>query len=64
MYIGAPASSDAAGTGYVDNTTLAKYATDAQDKYSSMGGVMLWDISEAYGKSNLNSYSIISIFKG
>ncbi|EIM91612.1 glycoside hydrolase [Stereum hirsutum FP-91666 SS1] len=48
VYIGAPASSDAAGTGYVDNTTLAKYATDAQNKYSSMGGVMLWDASEAY----------------
>lgn len=49
VYIGAPASSDAAGTGYVDNATLAKYATDAQNKCSSMGGVMLWDASEAYG---------------
>lgn len=55
VYIGAPASSDAAGTGYVDNTTLAKYATDAQNKYSSMGGVMLWDVSEAYGSYNHSS---------
>ncbi|KAI0715835.1 glycoside hydrolase superfamily [Cerioporus squamosus] len=45
VYIGAPGSSSAAGTGYVDSATLAKYI-DAIHKNAtapSFGGVMLWD---------------------
>ncbi|TFY61090.1 hypothetical protein EVG20_g7190 [Dentipellis fragilis] len=48
VFIGAAASSNAAGQGYVGISTLENYATDAQDQYKSFGGVMLWDASEAY----------------
>lgn len=50
VYIGAPASADAAGTGYVDSGTLASYVSDAQSKYSSFGGVMMWDMDTAYSE--------------
>jgi chitinase len=49
VYIGAPASSSAAGSGYVDITTLGKIAKETRAKYSSFGGIMLWDASQAYG---------------
>ncbi|KAI0671345.1 glycoside hydrolase [Trametes maxima] len=48
VYIGAAGSSDSAGEGYVSASKLAQYASDAQAKYSSFGGVMLWDASTAY----------------
>ncbi|KAI9000467.1 glycoside hydrolase superfamily [Trametes punicea] len=48
VYIGAPGSSDSAGEGYVSVSTLSSYVSDAQEKYSSFGGVMLWDASTAY----------------
>ncbi|KAI0342621.1 glycoside hydrolase [Trametopsis cervina] len=48
VFIGAAASADAAGTGYVNSGTLANYAADAQAKYSSFGGVMMWDADTAY----------------
>ncbi|KAN0134562.1 glycoside hydrolase [Lactarius tabidus] len=47
VYIGAPASQEAAGSGYVDVSTLANFVTQAQQSYSSFGGVMLWDVSLA-----------------
>jgi chitinase len=50
VYIGAAASQVAAGSGYVDVSTLANFATDAQQKYPSFGGVMLWDVSLAVGQ--------------
>ena len=49
IFIGAPASSTAAGSGYVDAATLGKIASETRSKYSSFGGVMLWDASQAYG---------------
>ncbi|KAG6856445.1 hypothetical protein H0H87_004410 [Tephrocybe sp. NHM501043] len=49
IYIGAPASPSAAGSGYVDATTLGRIAQETRFKYSSFGGVMLWDASQAYG---------------
>ncbi|CDO71800.1 Glycoside Hydrolase Family 18 protein [Trametes cinnabarina] len=48
IYIGAPASSTAAGSGYVDATTLGNIAIQQRGNYSSFGGVMLWDASQAY----------------
>ncbi|KAG6845016.1 hypothetical protein H0H87_001537 [Tephrocybe sp. NHM501043] len=48
IYIGAPASSTAAGSGYVSAATLGKIAKETRSKYSSFGGVMLWDASQAY----------------
>ena len=49
VYIGAPASSTAAGSGYVDVSTLAGIAQTTRDSFPSFGGVMLWDMSQAYG---------------
>ncbi|KAG6897915.1 hypothetical protein C0992_009067 [Termitomyces sp. T32_za158] len=48
VYLGAPGDSSAAGDGYVNIETLSKVATDAQGRYSSFGGVMLWDADAAY----------------
>ncbi|ETW83246.1 glycoside hydrolase family 18 protein [Heterobasidion irregulare TC 32-1] len=48
VYIGAPASSTAAGSGYVDVGTLGSIAQATRNQYSSFGGVMLWDASQAY----------------
>ncbi|THH31506.1 hypothetical protein EUX98_g2683 [Antrodiella citrinella] len=48
IYIGAPGSAAAAGDGYVNVTTLSNYATQAQQQFSSFGGIMLWDADTAY----------------
>ncbi|KAI0303644.1 glycoside hydrolase superfamily [Multifurca ochricompacta] len=52
VYIGAPAASLAAGSGYVSASTLATYALQTRSQYSSFGGVMLWDASQAYANGN------------
>lgn len=49
VYIGAPADSTAAGSGYVDAGTLANVIQQTKSQYSSFGGVMMWDASQAYG---------------
>ncbi|EJD07126.1 glycoside hydrolase [Fomitiporia mediterranea MF3/22] len=54
IYIGAPGSATAAHQGYVDIDTLEKYALAAQGNYTTFGGVMLWDASDAYGSSLLS----------
>jgi chitinase len=51
VYIGAPADPLAATTGYVEVDTLASYALQTSEEFSSFGGVMLWDASYAYGAS-------------
>lgn len=51
IYIGAPASPSAAGSGYVDPTTLANIALQTRSQFSSFGGIMLWDASQAFGAS-------------
>ncbi|KIL65608.1 carbohydrate-binding module family 5 protein [Amanita muscaria Koide BX008] len=51
VYIGAPASSTAAGTGYVDPATLQSIATTMQKNFPSFGGVMLWDASQTYANN-------------
>jgi hypothetical protein len=59
VYIGAPSDSLAAGLGYVDADTLASYALQTRGQYSSFGGVMLWDASQAYGASLNPSFSTV-----
>ncbi|KAM5543936.1 hypothetical protein V8D89_002553 [Ganoderma adspersum] len=54
IFIGAPASSSAAGSGYVDAATLANIASETRSKYSSFGGIMLWDASQAYGNNRFD----------
>lgn len=55
VYIGAPASSSAASQGYVSASTLASVIQQTMGNYSSFGGVMLWDASQAYAN---NRYDI------
>ncbi|KAJ4487419.1 glycoside hydrolase superfamily [Lentinula lateritia] len=49
IYIGAPASSTAATNGYADASALSTILQATKATYSSFGGAMLWDISQAYG---------------
>ncbi|KAF8127502.1 glycoside hydrolase superfamily [Mycena galopus ATCC 62051] len=52
VFIGAPASPSAGG-GYVDASTLVQLrSTRAQ--YSSFGGIMLWDASQAYANGRFD----------
>ncbi|TFY64120.1 hypothetical protein EVJ58_g2828 [Rhodofomes roseus] len=55
VYIGAPASSTAAGSGYVDAATLGAIAQATRQQYSSFGGVMLWDASQAYANNRYDA---------
>ncbi|KAG6856443.1 hypothetical protein H0H87_004408 [Tephrocybe sp. NHM501043] len=54
IYIGAPASSTAAGSGYVDAATLGSIAKATRSAYSSFGGIMLWDASQAYANGRFD----------
>ncbi|CDS02783.1 hypothetical protein LRAMOSA00187 [Lichtheimia ramosa] len=54
VYIGAPASSSAAGSGYVSADQLGKIATETQKQFPSFGGVMYWDVSQAYGNNRFD----------
>ncbi|KAG0191281.1 suppressor of glycerol defect [Apophysomyces sp. BC1034] len=47
VYIGAPASNTAAGSGYISPDKLGQLAADMRKSYPSFGGVMLWDASQA-----------------
>ncbi|KAG6375334.1 glycoside hydrolase family 18 protein [Boletus reticuloceps] len=49
FFIGAPAASSAAGSGYVDASTITTIIQQTRSQYSSFGGVMMWDMSQAYG---------------
>jgi chitinase len=51
IYIGAPASSTAAGSGYIPIGNLSSIAVQMRKSFPSFGGVMLWDASQAYGMS-------------
>ncbi|KAF9270513.1 glycoside hydrolase family 18 protein [Marasmius fiardii PR-910] len=55
VYIGAPASSTAAGSGYVDPTTLKNIAVQMRNSFPSFGGVMLWDASQAVHNGNYHT---------
>ncbi|KAJ7101676.1 glycoside hydrolase family 18 protein [Mycena epipterygia] len=48
VFIGCAPASTSAGGGYVDATTLGSIALQNRAQYSSFGGVMLWDASQAY----------------
>ncbi|KAH7883832.1 glycoside hydrolase family 18 protein [Phlebopus sp. FC_14] len=53
IYLGAPASRTAAGTGYIPIGNLSSIAVRMRESFPSFGGVMLWDASQAYAN---NSY--------
>jgi len=53
LFIGAPASADAAGSGYVSLSTLETIASATQKAYPDVyGGVMLWDCSNSDNNNN------------
>lgn len=55
IYIGAPASSSAAGGGYVDAATLTNIALTTRTNFPSFGGVMFWDASQAYKNGRIDA---------
>ncbi|KAG5352040.1 hypothetical protein C0989_004032 [Termitomyces sp. Mn162] len=48
IYIGAPASPSAAGSGYQHIDTMKNISVSMRKSFPSFGGVMLWDVSQAY----------------
>ncbi|KAJ3539137.1 hypothetical protein NM688_g6411 [Phlebia brevispora] len=55
IYLGVAASSTAANNGYVDIGTLVPIIQATQSQYSSFGGVMMWDESEAYNNNRFDA---------
>ncbi|KAG0234349.1 Chitinase 1 [Actinomortierella wolfii] len=49
LFLGVPASRTAANAGYVGPARLREIVQQLRCKYSTFGGVMSWDISQAYG---------------
>lgn len=54
VYIGAPASSTAAGQGFLDASSLGSIAIQMRKSFPSFGGVMLWDVSQAYANDRFD----------
>ncbi|KAJ2754569.1 Chitinase 2 [Coemansia pectinata] len=46
VFIGALGSPTAGSTGYVDGLVLSKIYTEVRSKYTSLGGIMTWDVSQ------------------
>ncbi|KAF7375048.1 Chitinase 1 [Mycena sanguinolenta] len=63
VFVGAPASSSA-GAGYVDAATLGQIASATRASYSSFGGIMLWDASQAYANNRFDQQVKNLIAKG
>ncbi|CAK5262051.1 unnamed protein product [Mycena citricolor] len=55
VFIGAPAAPRAAKNGYVSAAALGSIALAARQQYSSFGGVMLWDASQAYANGRFDA---------
>lgn len=55
VYIGAPASSSAAGGGYVPASTLLNISLATRAAFPSFGGVMFWDASQAYKNGRIDA---------
>ncbi|KAJ2887111.1 Chitinase 2 [Coemansia aciculifera] len=47
IYIGAPGGPSAASSGYIDGSTLSTIFNAVRSKYTSLGGIMTWDVSQA-----------------
>ncbi|KAI9010921.1 glycoside hydrolase family 18 protein [Phycomyces nitens] len=63
IYIGAPASQSAAGGGYVPLQTLEQIVLETRQSFPSFGGVMFWDVSQAYGNDRIDG-GIVDAMKG
>ena len=62
VLIGVPASATAGG-GYVDAATLGPIIADTKEKYSSFGGIMMWDMSQLYANNGFLD-SVVSALGG
>ncbi|KXN70579.1 glycoside hydrolase family 18 protein, partial [Conidiobolus coronatus NRRL 28638] len=47
LFIGSPAAQTAAGSGYVGVDPLKRILKEVREKYTSFGGLMLWDVSQS-----------------
>ncbi|KAJ2377470.1 Chitinase 2 [Coemansia sp. RSA 2607] len=47
IFIGAPGGPSAASSGYVSGSTLGSIYTSVRSQYSSLGGIMTWDVSQS-----------------
>ncbi|KAI9300800.1 glycoside hydrolase family 18 protein [Cunninghamella echinulata] len=54
IYIGAPASTSSAGSGYVPLDRLSEIAVTTQKSFPTFGGVMFWDASQAVANGKIN----------
>ncbi|KAH8834916.1 glycoside hydrolase family 18 protein [Flagelloscypha sp. PMI_526] len=54
IFVGAPASSTAATSGYTDASHLSTILKAMKSQYSSFGGAMLWDASQAYANGRFD----------
>lgn len=54
VFLGLPGSTTAAGSGYVPFSTLQSTITSTGSQYSSFGGVMMWDTSQAYANTEVS----------
>ena len=54
VFLGVPANTGAAGSGYLDATALQP-VIDYSKSFSSFGGVMMWDASQAYANEGFLS---------
>ncbi|KAK7032983.1 carbohydrate-binding module family 5 protein [Favolaschia claudopus] len=53
IFVGAPASASA-GSGFASAATLGQIASATRAQYSSFGGIMLWDASQAYANGRFD----------
>ncbi|KAI8888175.1 carbohydrate-binding module family 19 protein [Backusella circina FSU 941] len=61
ILLGIPGSKEAAGTGYVPFKSLEPIVKDVQKKYSSFGGVMIWDASTSYANSDVSPNYAVAV---
>lgn len=52
VFLGLPGSTTAASSGYVPYATLTGTIDSLKSQYSSFGGVMMWDASQAYANTD------------
>ncbi|KAJ7352590.1 glycoside hydrolase [Mycena albidolilacea] len=53
IFVGAPAAPNA-GSGFASAATLGQIASATRAQYSSFGGIMLWDASQAYANGRFD----------
>lgn len=63
VYLGVPASSSAAGSGYEPASTVVEAANYLQSTYNTFGGVMMWDASQAWANAVSDSQNFAQAVK-